>query len=284
MTRSHIVEITQNLSRTLWLSVTSGAFYRDLYHLYKGYGLKYMLMVISITSIIYTIVSTNRILDLKSYLEDTSENSSNPIEYMLKQWPEMYYDGKSLTRESSEPIFISAINGTKLIAIDTEETLAKNKLSEFPIVLLKNKLMIFLVKKSNGDNQQSSTEFSYEGIFDKTEKNIDSKYIRELLLSWIQPVTPAFILLLLPIIIAARLGIHIFRNFFNAVILYGLLWWRGLSPNIPSVTRIILFASCPAEIIYAIILVTYPPLAPIAMMIDSWTIILAAYNIIIRKK
>ena len=94
-----MLKITNEFFRTLWLSVSSADFYRDLYSKYKGYGLKYITMIISITSIIYAILFMYNLNLIRAYLEPGADQDGNPVEFILKDWPELQYDGKNLSSE-----------------------------------------------------------------------------------------------------------------------------------------------------------------------------------------
>jgi hypothetical protein len=57
------------------------------------------------------------------YYISSTNHEDNPVEFIIKQWPEVKYDGKDISIESEEPVLINTINGKLTIAIDPNNKL-----------------------------------------------------------------------------------------------------------------------------------------------------------------
>lgn len=281
MTRFAIFKIINQFFRTIWLSLSSTDFYRDLYFKYNGYGLKYITMVIGVTSIIYAILFMNNIITIKNYLETAGGEEMNPVEFILKDWPDLHYDGKNISREDDvTPVYISAKDGTKLAVIDSDGKLNKSELQKVPVVFAKEKIIIHL-SSDKGDSKDDSSNMvvTYDKLFGTEATIINSEFIKTFLLDKLKNIGPLVFFLALPIIIIVRVGMHISRNLFGIVVLYVILWWMRASPTVSSASRVVFFTSGPAEIITPVLLLISPVLLPLAMFVEYWAVILAMYSI-----
>ena len=277
-----MLKITNEFFRTLWLSVSSADFYRDLYSKYKGYGLKYITMIISITSIIYAILFMYNLNLIRAYLEPGADQDGNPVEFILKDWPELQYDGKNLSSEDPTPVYLTTQAGIKLAVIDIAGNLKKDELQKVPLVFTKDKVILWL-GTNNTENESGSTIMTYDKIFGTDSLTIDHDFVKNFIFSTINQIGPLAFFIAVPILILVRLGIHIFRNLFGIVLLYAILWWMRASPTIQSASRIILFSSGVAEFITPFVLIIYQPLMPITVFVEYWAVLLAMYAIA-RKK
>ena len=277
-----MLKITNEFFRTLWLSVSSADFYRDLYSKYKGYGLKYITMIISITSIIYAILFMYNLNLIRAYLEPGADQDGNPVEFILKDWPELQYDGKNLSSEDPTPVYLTTQAGIKLAVIDIAGNLKKDELQKVPLVFTKDKVILWL-GTNNTENESGSTIMTYDKIFGTDSLTIDHDFVKNFIFSTINQIGPLAFFIAVPILILVRLGIHIFRNLFGIVLLYAILWWMRASPTIQSASRIILFSSGVAEFITPVVLIIDQPLMPITVFVEYWAVLLAMYAIA-RKK
>ena len=281
MTRFAIFKIINQFFRTIWLSVSSTDFYRDLYFKYQGYGIKYITMIISLTSIIYAILFMNNIITIRNYLETSGGEEMNPVEFMLKDWPDLQYDGKTISREDDvTPVYISSKDGYKIAVIDSTGKLNKSELQKVLIVFVQDKVIIHL-SSDDSDSKDGSNNvvFTYDKIFGADPAVINREYIKTFLLERLKKIGALVFLLALPVLIAVRVGIHVLRNLFSIVILYMILWWLRKSPTVASASRIVFFTSAPAECISPALLLISPVLLPVAIFVEYWAIALAIYSI-----
>ena len=275
-----MLKIINEFFRILWLSVSSTGFYSDLYSKYKGYGLKYISMIISVTSIIYAILFMYNMITIRNYLEPGAEQDNNPVEFMLKNWPILQYDGKTLSSENPAPVYITTQSGVKLAVIDVAGTLSKDELQKVSIVFAKDKLILWL----GGDSKNSTKELSsgvltYDKIFGAASLTIDRDFIKSFMFDELKYIGPLSFCLGLPLLILLRLAIHVSRNLFSIALLYVILWWMRKAPNVKAVSRVIFFSSGVTEFVTPFVLIIYPPLAPITVFIEYWAVMLAMYAI-----
>jgi len=286
MTTFSMLKIINEFFRILWLSVSSVDFYRDLYARYKGYGIKYITMVISITSIIYAILFMYNINVIRNYLEqsvnyDSSNTEVNPIEFMLKDWPVLEYDGKTITCEDPTPVYITSLSGIKIAAIDAAGNLTKDQMQNVPLVFTKDKIILWTSSEAKDSKKEiNSWTFSYSNIWGKEPKIIDYEFIKSFILDEIKQIGPVIFCIALPIIILLRLVMHILLNIRITILLYVIFWWLKIKPTPASVSRIVFFSSGVAEFITPFVLLMYQPLMPITLFIQFWALVLAIYAIV----
>lgn len=278
-----MIRVINEFFRMLWLSVSSSEFYHDLYTKYKGYGVKYITMVISITSIIYAISFMYNINLIKNYLKPGTDQTDNPVEFILQSWPIIQYDGNNFFSENSAPIYLITRSGHKVAVIDIAGSLAKADLQKIPFVFTKSKLIIWLGAKENGQKMENFS-IIYNKIFGTSPAVIDQDYIKNFLYNTLDQIGVVTFLLSIPIIIAIRLVIHIIRNLFSIGLLYSVLWWIKAKPNIQSSSRAVFFASGMSEFITPFILILYQDLMPLTIFVEYWAVMLAIYGIIIKRK
>ena len=123
-----ILNAIKTLIRTLWLSVSSVGFYEDVYRRYTGYGLKYLFTLSLVSSVIYSAISLNYITTLRDYFNhDKLTPYTANLEHIIKQLPEISYDGKNIKVESEEtPLFLYNNNEGKIGVVDPNNKLNFN--------------------------------------------------------------------------------------------------------------------------------------------------------------
>ena len=175
-----MIKIINEFFRTLWLSVSSADFYRDLYGKYKGYGIKYITMIISITSIIYSILFMYNLNIVREYLEPGTDQENNPAEFILKDWPALEYDGKTISKEDPTPVYLITQSGIKLAVIDTAGRLNKAEMQKVPLVFTKDKVILWLGNNA-AETESTNTALTYDKIFGTDTLVIDHDFIKNLI-------------------------------------------------------------------------------------------------------
>ena len=84
----------KTLVKHLWLSVSSARFYQDVFYTYQGYGVKYILTLSIISSLICNIIFLGYVDKIQKYLSDNiiSESVVN-IDHVIGQLPTINYNG-----------------------------------------------------------------------------------------------------------------------------------------------------------------------------------------------
>lgn len=144
------------LYRTLFLSITSIDFYKDVRIKYKGYGVKYIITLSLIASIFYSIKIMNNIYLIEDGL---IQKNNSYIENILKQLPEIKYNGKIIETLVETPYFIEDPLNRKIIAIDTDGKLSFNQRSKIPAIFTKTNL-IFVVYYNDDKTEEFSINYS----------------------------------------------------------------------------------------------------------------------------
>lgn len=168
------------LYRTLLLSITSIDFYKDVRIKYKGYGIKYIFTL----SLLASILSSVKFITNLSYIEESLLHKNNSyFEHMLRQLPEIKYDGKIISTEVETPYFITDSASRKIIAIDTEGKLSFNQRSKIPVILTKTNITFLIYY--NGDK---SDEFSvsYKNLLGNESFVITESFFREYMIKTIK--------------------------------------------------------------------------------------------------
>jgi len=221
---------------------------------------------------------------IADYLAPDTAGDQNPVEFIIKDWPALQYDGKNITSEDPTPVYLINPKGIKLGAIDTAGNLTKDQIQKVPFVFLKDKVIVWL--KSDGQSSQKdikSITFSYDKIFGKDARTIDHDFIKSFILDNIKQVGPITFCIAIPILILLRIIIHILSHVQSMGLLYIILLWIKKSPNISSVSRIVFFSSAAAELLTPFVLLIYPPLLPMTMFVEYLAMMLAIYSIASRK-
>lgn len=274
-----IIGFIREFLRVTWYSVSSQRFYPDLYKNYKGYGIKYIATILSFTSLIYLLLSYGNLMNVKHYLTHIEEED-NPIEFMVRQWPEITYSGSEISWSEEDPVLITSQDGKVVIAIDPQNKLTDKQSRKIPIIF-KSKSIILSVETQDDKPKARPKEFAfgYKKLFGKEEMLINSDSLRDSLVSIIESVNVFILILLLPILILVRLALHIFSNLFSILLLHVIFAWMKLKPSIKSSARIMLFATGAAEVATAFLILAVPQMAFLGSMIEYWAIILAIYSI-----
>jgi len=285
-----MIKIINEFFRVLWLSVSSADFYSDLYNKYKGYGLKYITMIISLTSIVYAILFMYNLISIKNYLEqitihEGAGQETNPVAFMLKDWPSLQYDGQIITSEDPTPVYITTLAGIKVAAIDPAGNLTKDQMQKVSLIFAKDKAILWLSSNNKGDKQElNSIVLTYDKIFGTEPLTINHDFIASYMLNTLKQIGPLAFCIAIPILMILRVIIHISRNLFSIILLFGIFWWTKKKPTASSVTRIVFFSSGVPEVITPLILIIYPPLLPITIFVEYWAVMLAMYAIARKQK
>lgn len=226
----------------LRLSVTSYTFYQDVYTRYSGYGLMYLFTICWISSVIYGVTIINNFNTFERYL--TSENNTE-IEYILNQIPLIQYDGKSISSNVEMPYFIEDTQHRRVAAIDLQSELDYSESSKIPIILKQNSATIAFVSTSDSSPQQrSNVTINYDTIFGNTQWVLSgSDTTRQYVIHTLQYSSKIFIYLLMPILAIFRFAVIVFEKLFAIIIIYAISYFLGLTINIKTSCRLVMFAS-----------------------------------------
>ena len=141
----------------LWLSISSINFYQRIISAYDGYGIKYILTISFISSLLCSIVILNYLDNVRQYFSyGTISPTVVNLDHVLSQFPELKYDGVKISLENPEPIYINNIYNQLIVAIDPENKMPQSDRAKVSIFLAsKNIVFSFADLQKNNVNSFS---------------------------------------------------------------------------------------------------------------------------------
>ncbi len=261
------------LFHQLWLSISSIKFYQDVYNSYKGYGIKYIFTVSFISSLIYCIVIFNYLLVLTDYFaENRLTKGTITIEYILKQLPEIYYDGTKILVDQDEPIYLLDENGNKLAVIDSKNQLSYSEKLKIPILFSSNNITLTTIEIT--DKKKSIFSIGYAKLFTADQKILTEEVIKSHFAKTLIQAPKIFIYILMPIIVAFRFVTILFEKSFIIILVYLLTNYFGPKSSWQTCIRITLFSSGVAVLLQPMIVIFLPELSSIIFCIQMFTSLL----------
>jgi hypothetical protein len=213
------------------------------------------------------------------YYISSTNHEDNPVEFIIKQWPEVKYDGKDISIESEEPVLINTINGKLTIAIDPNNKLTATQKQAIPVILQKSHLLVNLMRPHEANSKPKEMSLGYRQFFSSEASLLDQASLKASLADMLEPFGIMILLIVIPVLTLIRLLMHIISCIFSMIILFGVLWWIKLNPTPQSVSRIVLFSSGAAEIISPVLLIFAPSLLVFSSFIEYWAVIIAVYGL-----
>ncbi|HJD65003.1 MAG TPA: DUF1189 domain-containing protein [Rickettsia endosymbiont of Diachasma alloeum] len=239
---SYILGGLNTLLRQLRLSISSIEFYKDIYQKYHGYGIRYLFIVSFIPAIIYCIFILNYLITLKDSFNGTKQTkTTDNIEYIINQLPEMQYANSRISVKDEEPIYLYNKNNDKVAVIDTTNQVSIREKSKIPFIIEADKLTInFAI-----DNTKKSfpRTINYSTLFDQNEMNLTPQIIKKYFADNLMYLPNLFIYLGMPAII-----LFCFVTFFlerSIIILLVCVALKLLfnSVSVQDATRLVMFSS-----------------------------------------
>lgn len=273
----HIVFAIKTLLRTFWLSISSVNFYEDVYKKYSGYGLKYLFTLSFIASVIYCAVSLSYILMLRDYF---NHNKQTPylanLDHILKQLPEISYDGKNIKVEEETPLFLYNSNNAKIGAVDPNNNLSFAEKNKVPIIFTKSKLIFSFI----WDKKKINLPFDYPLIFGSEPQILSGEQVKKHFGEITNSIPTLFIYILTPVMIILTFIATLFRASFMIALIYFLTQIFGPPTQIKTCIRMVLFSSGAHTLMEPLISAFVPYLSGISWLILVWTSILLLLSIL----
>jgi hypothetical protein len=252
--RNFFNEIIVILSQFIFINrslLTSQKIYYDILRFYRGYGLKFSFAVIFITTLIYTFGFLINIEIFDTKLKSEISKETTYLDYIVNQFPEINYDGKTISINDLDQkvIFIKNHDNVPIAVFDINNQIKATE--------KKNILLIFKAREINFPQTDYIKSISYKNILGSEPKNIANKDIKDFILKTISNFKNN-ILLAAPIIFAISLADYIIENFFIMILLYIICRVLKLSLLFKDIMRAILFASGPSTILSSILIFIMP--------------------------
>lgn len=259
------------LIRHLWLSVSSIEFYRDIYNVYRGYGIKYILTISFLSSFFCCIVLLNQIFDIQNYFTyNVISNNVTNIDHIINQFPDLNYDGLSISPSEDKTVtYLTNINNDKVIAIDPANTLSSFERDKVPIVLTSNKIILSLINP--GEKPLYTVLLNYNKIFVEPVQIINQTSLKASLAEVFKGASQVFIYLFFPSIWLIIFLKAIMEKGFIIVVMYLLANIIGINMPLKTCVRLVLFAGGVFYLMQPVILLILPALNGPLWMIQIWS-------------
>ncbi|MDP4832385.1 MAG: DUF1189 domain-containing protein [Rickettsiaceae bacterium] len=263
----------------LWLSISSVKFYEQVFNSYKGYGIKYILILSLISSFFCTILFLNHMDKVREYLSNgtISANVEN-IDHIIQQLPELDYDGLKISTQEETPVFLYNLKNQKILALDPNNKLMPADRTKLPIILNAQKIIINLTD-SDGITR-NTFPINYTQIFGDTPQILSQTIIKSSLADIFDRAPSIFIYLIFP---ATSLLVFInalLEKSFIILMIYLITRFITINTSVKTCIRLVLFASGIFVLLQFIIILTIPALSTVLWGIQTWANILMILGIL----
>jgi hypothetical protein len=279
MTRnlSRFTSWCQAITNTLWLSVSSADFYRDVHKLYRGYGIRYILNLYLISGLIFCLWGFNHLLRFEGEI-----SPANPdVEYVLKQIPEIYYDGTRITTKSETPFFLYNSNNHKIAAIDPNNELTATDTKDIPLLFFSTYLKMPI---ESGFSKASGTNAEYKYILGTNPAAVNHETIIQYLPKLWQRVNNTYVYALAPIGGLLYFGVILLCNIFYAIVIFAISYFLGITTSLQTAYRMTMFASGAPLFLQPLLFMISPSLMPILTLVSLAAWVFMVMGIVGLKK
>lgn len=266
----NILLFLKTLFRQLWLSVTSINFYYDVYKFYTGYGFKYFFTVTFMASLIYCCAILNIMLELKNYfVAGTQSKATIGIEYLIKQLPDIYYDGNTISIEEESPLYLYNNNGDKIAVIDHKGLLSYPEKLRIPILLTSDKAILSLTESTN--KKKFPISINYSKLFGHQRQVLSQEVIKKHFALFFSSAPTILIYVMLPALVFFLFVFTLLENIFIIILIYSLTYIFGPQSSLQTCIRLVSFACGVSTVIHPIIIALIPELGDIVWIVKMWT-------------
>ena len=263
----------------LWLSISSINFYQRIISAYEGYGIKYILTISFISSLLCSIVILNYLDNVRQYFSyGTISPTVVNLDHVLSQFPELKYDGVKISLENPEPIYINNIYNQLIVAIDPENKMPQSDRAKVSIFLAsKNIVFSFTDLQKNNVN---SFSLDYPQIFGNESQLITQEVLRSLIEKFFNQAPKILIYMGFPLL-ALLIFFNIFiEKSFIIIIIYLLTNFMSIKLSIKICTRLVMFASGVFVLLQPIALLVIPTYASLIWVLQVLSNLLMIFAIL----
>lgn len=230
----------QTLFIQLWLSVSSVDFYEDVRKHYSGYGIKYLLTITFISSVLYCIIPLSYLNNIQDYFTyNKISRYTIDLDYIIKQMPDLSYDGKDISIKDDEALYLYGMNGSKVGVIDPKNTLNYKEKSKIPIIFTADKILISFIWV----DKRVDLPISYNIIFGNNEQELSRDKIRHYLSQRCKDLSKIYIYFLMPMIIGLSFANIMLKVVFSIAVIYSLTRIFASSISFRTCTRLVMFSA-----------------------------------------
>lgn len=176
----NIERFIKTLFNLLWMSISSARFYGLVLRSYSGYGVRYIITLSLVSALLCNILFLSYISKINDYLlNDVMSAEVAVLDQILKVFPIIQYNGKTIEPEDEAPFVINDQQGNKIVAIDIKNNIPFSSRQQIPILFTSDQINI-----SFGDADgkiKNSLPVKYSKIFGVEPKIIDKNEIKNIL-------------------------------------------------------------------------------------------------------
>lgn len=278
-TASNIYNWFKTLYVHLWLSVSSVNFYQQLLSSYKGYGVKYILSISFFSSLLCSIVILSYFSNINQYFTygAISPDTIN-IDHIISQFPELKYDGTSISLENSDPVYINNTNNQTIVVIDPENKLSSSERAKIPVLLAKRKIILLFTDPQKNNIGNFSLEYSK--LFDQENTVISQETIKSFLEKAFNKAPLIVIYIMFPILALLIFFNNFLEKSFIIIAIYLLSNFLGTKSSMKTCIRLTMFSSGVLVLIQPFMLLIIPSYGSSVWILQLWANFLMVLGII----
>lgn len=263
----------------LWLSVSSIKFYEQIFNSYKGYGIKYALILSLISSFICTVLFLNHLDKVREYLNNGIVSTKvETIDHIIQQLPEIDYNGLKITTKEDTPLFIYGLKNQKILALDPNNKLMPADRNKLLIILNAQKIIINLTDSEG--IKHNSFPIDYTQIFGNESQILTQTVIKSSLADIFNRAPSIFIYLIFPITTLLIFVNLLLEKIFIILMVYLITRVITTNTSLKTCIRVVLFASGNFVLLQFTILITLPSFSTILWIMQTWANILMILGIL----
>jgi hypothetical protein len=209
-------------------------------------------------------------VNLESYfVNNKASKETVAIEYVLRQFPDINYDGEQISVNEEMPLFLSDPFGRKLVVIDLNNDLNYQERNKIPIVLTKDKIIVSIVE--NTDKARSNMPLPYKNILGNSPLSFTQDSIKQYLGEKFGWIIKLFIYIGMPMYVCFRfLGI-ILEKILIIILLYIVTNVSGIKTSMETSVRLVMFSSGVVVILQPIAVILIPTWSSLIWIVQLWS-------------
>lgn len=260
---------TQNLFNYLWLSVSSVKFYVYIFNKHRDYGVRYIVNLALISALICIIGFFYKIHELeRAFKGEIVDNLFKKIDYILKQIPDLEFDGQNITNNYPEAFIIKNQLDKPVLAIDPQNNMLPREREKLDLTVTKDKLIIKLADSTN-------LPIELKQLFGKNNSLITYDLTKQLIASMLASSYRVLTYIVFPLMVI----LVIINSFLDKALLILALFFvmRVVSKekiSMKSMIRLSMYSSGIYALFQLIFVFFLPNYRLIIWLVQSWTSIL----------
>lgn len=265
----------KTLVRTFSLSLTSPTFYSDNFRTYKGYGVKYLLTICFINSLLVTTQMLFTANIINEYLVTGNVTPNVKIlDHVLNQFPSLEYDGEkiSLLEDIATPITLTTPANQKIVIIDPENKIPQEKRTKMTLFFSSDTLYLNFIDYDGEPFQ--SFNLPYKAILGADKVTINPAFLRSELTNYSERAPQILIFAIFPASALFQFCLTAAQDLIIIIILVGIsyIYSKKLSIRncIGNCIRLVLFSSGTVMLCKTILTALVPTLISVVWLVQLW--------------